>query len=395
MPHFNHSLDKTDYSWKNCLLWGNFAGHCKKAREGSFGNRLIHALIAAIEFLPIIGQISSICEKVIVEKFSSQAQSLRDKNITTSPKKIPKSMPTPGSTRKKSGESYETFKERVSRPEYIQNQKAHKTYKSSKLLPLESAQKNMPIPLPSKATFYGYNAEGVHDVGWGCAWRAIQTCLSTYQTPPSFEELFHLFGPRENLKQIYENKFPQKTLPDDKIFAPYDLSSGWAEPFIAQMVMHFYDIPSALVTINGVPGACNAPHEVFANKPLNFSSFQDRLIKHFSTPDAAPVMIDDSLYTSAIIGVTTDGENTILKIADPHIKPGVNTTNNPEKSPAGIYTVTLDNTGKQIRCSLDHEDQHQVQVEKNCMFSSSSYRGLHFDTTKNWMILFPLPKHNP
>lgn len=71
MTNFTYSINKSSYSWKNALFWGNFVGHYRKAKEGSLGNRLVHAFIAAIEFLPIVSQISSIFEKLIIDNFSS------------------------------------------------------------------------------------------------------------------------------------------------------------------------------------------------------------------------------------------------------------------------------------------------------------------------------------
>lgn len=70
MADFNYFLDKLRCSWKNALFWGNFVGHCKKIREGNLGGRCVHAFIAVLEFLPIVSQISSIFEKLIVDNFS-------------------------------------------------------------------------------------------------------------------------------------------------------------------------------------------------------------------------------------------------------------------------------------------------------------------------------------
>ncbi len=282
----------------------------------------------------------------------------------------------------------------TSLPKNIENQRVHKTYTRPKLASLKKQDRNLPISLSSVpkrvtyfsegATFYGYNAEGIRDHGWGCAWRAIQTCLSAYNIKPSFEELFHLFGRLENLKEIYRDKYPEKELSNSKLFAPYDLSSGWAEPFIGHMVMQFYDIPSTLETVNGIPGSCNAPQHVFHNKSLSFNSFKERLESHFKNNSAAPIMIDDGTYALNIIGVETEGLNTILWIADPHINEGVNKLIDKEKSPVGLYKVTLNDTGKKINCSLADEDSHQVSN----MFSPGSYEGLNFDG-KRWMVLFP------
>lgn len=68
--NFNYALD--NYSWESVLVWGNFRSHFEKASDSnaSLGHRVVHALIATAEFLPIIGQIASIFEKIIVEYFS-------------------------------------------------------------------------------------------------------------------------------------------------------------------------------------------------------------------------------------------------------------------------------------------------------------------------------------
>lgn len=76
---FNYALTIDDYTWKNAILWGNFSGHCQKAMEGNLGHRIVHVLIAALELLPIIGQIASIFEKIIVNSFSN---SVEPSNIT-------------------------------------------------------------------------------------------------------------------------------------------------------------------------------------------------------------------------------------------------------------------------------------------------------------------------
>jgi hypothetical protein len=86
MTNFTYSLDKSSYSWQNALFWGNFVGHCRKAKEGSLGNRLVHAFIAVVEFLPIVSQISSIFEKLSIDNFSyskSMTYPLTDKKIST------------------------------------------------------------------------------------------------------------------------------------------------------------------------------------------------------------------------------------------------------------------------------------------------------------------------
>ncbi|MBN9376802.1 MAG: hypothetical protein BGO14_01385 [Chlamydiales bacterium 38-26] len=405
MTKFAYSLDKTSYSWKNALLWGNFVAHCRNVNKGSLGHRIVAAVMAAIEFLPIISQISSICEKIIVGNLlpappaSSKSPLVNKKILEETKNAAHQGIPKPNAPIK--SQSWENYKiDLLSQlPTVIESQRKNKTYKREKLVDLLKAHENIPIPLSNlpksvkyfseKTTFYSYNAEGIRDYNWGCAWRAIQTCLSAYSIHPSFEELFHLFGPLPHLKRMYESKYPGEQLPNTKVFAPYDLSSGWAEPFIGHMAMHFYDIPSVLTRVNGIPGYCNAPQDVFKHSSsLNFYDFKERLLKHFKQETPAPVMIDDAMFALNIVGLEEEGLNITLWIADPHIQQGINTSIDKDLAPAGLYKVTLDPTGRQIKCSLADEHSHQLPN----MFCKGSYEGLHFDT-KHWMVLFPLNKN--
>lgn len=96
MTEFNYALPNESYTWRNALLWGNFSGHCELACKGTLGAYIVHIIIAALEFLPIIGQIASIFEKIIVTNCRT-TQSLPIKNpptpvpITVAPK--PKETP--------------------------------------------------------------------------------------------------------------------------------------------------------------------------------------------------------------------------------------------------------------------------------------------------------------
>ncbi len=89
---FNYSLDTKNYTWTNAFFWGNFLGHCKKAQEGNLGNRLVHALIATAEFFPLIGQVASICEMLIVKNFSDPSNQLPSPPLSS--RRISKTPPT-------------------------------------------------------------------------------------------------------------------------------------------------------------------------------------------------------------------------------------------------------------------------------------------------------------
>lgn len=275
------------------------------------------------------------------------------------------------------------------RPSLVSPENQNPAYRRQKMDEVTEASINPPVEIdqpPKGITFYAkgaivysWNAEGVRDHGWGCAWRAIQTCLSSYGTKITFKELFHKFGSMENLKALYRSKYSEEFLKSTKPFAPHDTTQGWAEPFIGEMVLHYFSIAADLESINGIPKDCNAPHEVFHNLSMTFVHFKERLEKHFKSKKPVPVMIDDGSYSYNIIGIGGMEPHCILWIADPHIKEGSN-----RHSTNGLYTIALDENGRQVRCSLSAEDQNQ----KGNMNSAGSYAALYF-YQKPWMALFP------
>lgn len=275
--------------------------------------------------------------------------------------------------------------------EHILNQRNEKSYEREKLQRLRSADRNGSFEIPSnlpegvqkacwRGLLYTFDSEGINDYGWGCAWRAIQTTLSAFKVETKFEELFHLFGRREVLNNLYYDKYAEEIHAQDKKFAPYELRSGWAEPFIGEMALRFYGITSRLETINGIPGACNAPEVVFHNDSLSFTQFVNRLDHHFSGKKPAPIMIDDASYAFNIIGMGQDEESVTFWISDPHIQPNKNS----EDHRIGLYTVTLDREGRQLDCSLDGEDEDQLPH----LFCDTVGARFEFHQ-KKWMVLMP------
>lgn len=67
MSDLHYSLNYRDYTVKNALLWGNFRGHCALVMEGTWGHRIVHVGIAFIQLWPIISQIASLFEMLIVK----------------------------------------------------------------------------------------------------------------------------------------------------------------------------------------------------------------------------------------------------------------------------------------------------------------------------------------
>lgn len=384
---FNYLLNPGDYSFSNALSWGNCILHLKRSNEGHLGPRIFHILIGIAELPPVISQIVSIAEMKL-------AACLRNRPTPVSPLRQNDRHPArspQGSVPSPSG-NFERFKNDLIAKlrRNIESQQQAPTYLREPLKSLQKADRNLPfkvnqhpaqITLYTKnATLYAYNAERIRDYPWGCAWRAAQTCLSSYGITISLEELFHIFGPLENLTRIYEDKYPGQRLYSERSFAPYDRESGWAEPFVVEMVMHFYGISARLESIHGIPNLCSAPRSVFHNPPLTFAQFKERLENHFTRKQAAPVMIDDGLYSFNIIGIGRRDGNLVLWISDPHIKEGVNHSPT-DQTPNGLYTVTLNAEGEQVARSLDPPQELN-------MFNPETYRGLNFGK-KKWMILFP------
>lgn len=66
MNIFCYGLKEEDYTWTNALLWGNCIEHFKKVSQGCLGDRIVHFFIALAELPPIISQIVSIFEKIII-----------------------------------------------------------------------------------------------------------------------------------------------------------------------------------------------------------------------------------------------------------------------------------------------------------------------------------------
>lgn len=67
MSTYQYALTNDNYTICQALGWQIFLGHCKKTVEGSWRNRIVHVLIAAAELLPIISQIASLFEYLIVK----------------------------------------------------------------------------------------------------------------------------------------------------------------------------------------------------------------------------------------------------------------------------------------------------------------------------------------
>ena len=259
------------------------------------------------------------------------------------------------------------------------------------LMPMIDPQKTFAFPdkppecvayFVRSGMYYGYNTESVLDYGWGCAWRCIQMVLHTHlsilsstASMPTFAQLFEEFGAKEKLMTLYKSLKPSEKdskYLEEKKFAPHDLELGWAEPFIGQLVLFRYGRCCELLLVNGYPDFANAPSQVFSPDVLSFSRFVDKLLDHFKSPLANPVMLDDATFALCIIGIGTSEEEVTIWIADPHIAKKAD-------SKKGLYTVTLNMEGKFMKSSVNEED-------RKMLYLNGCDQEVTF-ITKKWMVL--------
>lgn len=229
--------------------------------------------------------------------------------------------------------------------------------------------------------FYHYCCESVDDTNWGCAWRSMQTVLKyqlslTNQNKDneiSFYNLFMKYGAKNTLIEIYkkmkknENISEKIKILDKKHFSPHETESGWAEPFISQLVLYDFGFEGELLLINDYKSMFFAPKEVF-DEIIDFSKFKELLKNHFRQKNPVPIILDDGCISVSVFGVKFDQDNNNIDLIfmDPHA------INKPE---IGIYIITLDENGEFININpFEH-----VLASEAIMFSNK----------KPWMVYFP------
>jgi len=273
--------------------------------------------------------------------------------------------------------------------------KKEPAYLRPKLIPLDPIHCNKVLPFPTlpqknssislyvnHGNYYGYNTESIKDFGWGCAWRCIQMALchqlisaKSEQIMPTLEQMFLEFGQKDVLITLYQALHQIAEVPSylkDRNFAPHELDSGWAEPFIGQLVLFRYGFKHELICVNGIPEDAYAPAEAF-QRVISFPGLVSLLKLHFSTGTKMPVMMDDASYAYCVIGIGETEEFTFLWIADPHIGKS-------ESNDVGIYWVGLDKEGGKVMSSVGPE-----QREK--MYQHGCDGTIYFSENKKWMIL--------
>lgn len=192
--------------------------------------------------------------------------------------------------------------------------------------------------------FYYAGCDGLNDLGWGCAWRCLQTCASSYG--------FHL-----SIKDLYER------FHTDFDEVEKGLKAGaWAEPGYAKKIFKVYK----LYLYNRLQGSFKTPTKECSILPT-FDSFTKTLFDHFKARHT-PIMLDDGSTALNILGIKkTDLDFFILWIADPH----------KTSKEAGLYYLVLDATGKRIYCTGIDNGKNGIQTARKA------------DPKYGWMLLLP------
>lgn len=189
---------------------------------------------------------------------------------------------------------------------------------------------------------------GREDLGWGCAWRSIQTCLSRshFDHIQSFEPLFKAYKRTSCLRE-------------------------WAEPGYGKRICDALTVPCKLALYNRSKGSDKTPTDQ-CEKMASFEALKSALIAHFQAYQT-PVMIDDECLACCIVGIEIiPGNETLLRIADPH----------KISKEAGLYTLVIDNKGRKIRSTGIDDNTNGLRTAQTV----SSERG--------WMLFFPQPRTN-
>ncbi len=184
---------------------------------------------------------------------------------------------------------------------------------------------------------------GIEDLGWGCAWRCMQTCASAYHHDVTFVSLYQNFSQSRAI-QTHE----------------------WAEPGNAKIFFDSVSIPSQLFLYRRTQGTSKTPTQ--ACRILNdFEHLCTAIQNHFQQQHT-PIIIDDETYAWVLLGMKrTQTGKVVFWIADPH------KTNRQE----GLYYLVLDAFGNKL-CStgLDNGTNGLQSAQK-------------IDPAKGWMLLIP------
>ncbi len=184
------------------------------------------------------------------------------------------------------------------------------------------------------------NSQGIEDLGWGCAWRCIQTCLAAFTRYYSIKSLMHSMNKTGN---------------------------HWAEPGYAAQIFTSLGISNKLYLYNKKEGTDKTP-TAFCTHLASFSNLCETLFEHFEKFHT-PVMADDVTFACSILGIkSTEKGNIILWIADPH----------KTSREAGLYYLVLDGkTGDKLHCTGVDDGSNGLSTAQKIF------------PNKGWMLFFP------
>ncbi len=227
--------------------------------------------------------------------------------------------------------------------------------------------------MPAVFLHYSYSSEGVNDTAWGCAWRGIQTVLSSFYNGdvtlvPPFKELYENYGGREFLEKELELRYDN--LPDDEWLAPHEEWHMWGDVLVGQMIAQRLGMKNTLVTLNAKPESFMPK---VSDKVTDFPTLK-RLIKQHFAHKGFPILIDNGTYALNILGVGEKRDRFFLLIGDPHLN--FERDNHPLN---GIYIIELDRHGRQVCIQYPAIHNH---------YDSHSYKTLQFTKNAKWDILF-------
>jgi len=169
--------------------------------------------------------------------------------------------------------------------------------------------------------FYGNcdkdNEKGAEEIGFGCAWRSLQTLLSPHFIFYSFSILYK------------EYKLGDKS-------KTWEQEQECAEPGYAKEICEDFGIEYRLYRYNR-EGTDKTPIDQ-CTSIKDFSGLVLMLINHFEKYKT-PIMIDDVKHACVILGIKiTENNNVILWMADPYA----------DTKEKGLYYLILSETGEVI-----------------------------------------------
>ncbi len=110
----------------------------------------------------------------------------------------------------------------------------------------------------AKGNYYPYNAEGVYDFSWGCAYRTLQMVLSnknaTHDTQ-TMDYYYYHYGYREKMYELFKkmkkiDKVPEY-ITNMTVLAPAERANGYGDSLLGQLIAFDHGIDIDMFWLNG------------------------------------------------------------------------------------------------------------------------------------------------